>query len=231
MHTRAVIFDMDGVLVDSYEAHLRSWNDALRPRGLAMSREDFSATFGRTSREIIDQLFPGRIDEDQHAALDAEKEAAYRRVLAESFPAMDGAPALLAALAADGFRLAIGSSGPPENVRVVLEHLSGANVIEAAVDGRQVTRGKPHPEVFLKAAEKLGVPPARCAVIEDAPAGIRAARAAGMAAVGLSGTVDRPALQRAGAHVVVDSLRELTPARLAKLVDQNANEGRGTSRR
>ena len=222
MSHRAAIFDMDGVLVDSYEAHFRSWHEALGRHGLSMSRQDFSATFGRTSREIIRQLFPGEFDAEAHDRLDAEKEAAYREILAAEVPAMDGAPALLRALAAAGWRLAIGSSGPPENVRVVLENLPGADAIEAAVDGRQVTRGKPHPEVFRKAAEKLGIPPGGCAVIEDAPAGIRAARAAGMAAVALTGTADRKTLEQAGAHLVVDSLRELSPEALATLLDEAA---------
>jgi beta-phosphoglucomutase len=222
-----VIFDMDGVLVDSYQAHLRSWQLAAAERGLTITDRQFAATFGRTSREIIRSLWPDRVPPEEVAAVDARKEELYRQVLEERFPEMDGAGELLVALHAAGFRLAIGSSGPPENVAAVLRHLPHARCITAAVDASEVTRGKPDPEVFLKAAGKIGVAPRGCAVIEDAVAGLEAARRAGMAAVALTGTTPRDRLVRE-ADLVVGSLRALGPDRLAEVI---ARAGRPVPRR
>ena len=130
---------------------------------------------------------------------------------------MPGADALLAALRADGARLAIGSSGPPENVAVVMEHLAGARLFHATVTGGEVRHGKPDPEVFLLAAQRIGLPASACAVVEDSLAGLEAARRAGAAAIALTGTADRLALQPR-ADLVVDALAELSPARVRQLI-------------
>jgi len=216
---RAVIFDIDGVLADSWDAHFRSWRDVLREHGLDMSEADFARTFGRTSREIIRSFWGDRVDDDAARNIDDRKEALYRDLVREAFPAMDGAVALIDALRAADFALGVGSSGPPENVVLSLDGLGRRDAFAAVVTGRDVTRGKPDPEVFQLAAERLGVPPACCAVIEDAPAGIRAAHAAGTAPVALIGTAPREALLEAGARLAVESLRELTPDVLARLID------------
>ena len=209
---------MDGVLVDSYRAHLRSWQETARAHGLVMTEEDFARSFGRTSREIIRHLWGDRFDAAAVAAFDEEKEAAYRRVLRTSFPEMPGASALIRDLQAAGFALAIGSSGPPANVALVQECLAAGALIDATVSGMEVTHGKPDPDVFLLAARKIAVPPARCAVIEDAPVGLEAARRAGMVAIGLTGTVPREKLAEKAA-VVVDSLSQLSAQRIAEWID------------
>jgi beta-phosphoglucomutase len=216
---RAVIFDVDGVLVDSYDAHMRSWLLMGREHGLTITEEQFASTFGQTSREIIARFWGSDLSREEAEALDARKEAIYRDLIRERFPAMDGSVELIDALADAGFRLAVGSSGPPENVELTLDCLGRASRFNAVVTGRDVTRGKPDPQVFQTAAERLGLPPARCIVVEDAPVGITAARAAGMASVALVGTV---AADRLGeADLVVRSLRELLDvSRLAALLDR-----------
>ena len=217
MADRGVIFDMDGVLVDSYRAHFESWRRLARAHGLSITQQQFAATFGRTSREIIETMW--KVGEQETAAWDAEKEALYREIILADFPEMDGAGDLLAALAEAGFKLAVGSSGPPENVEAVMKRLPNAEMIDATVNGMEVTHGKPHPEVFLAAAAKLGIEPRRCAVVEDAVSGVEAARRAGMAAVTITGTASREELAKR-AHLVVDGLRELTPPRIAELIDR-----------
>jgi beta-phosphoglucomutase-like phosphatase (HAD superfamily) len=129
---------------------------------------------------------------------------------------------LIAALHAAGFAMAIGSSGPPENVAVVKRQLGNGHFISATVDGTQVKHGKPDPEVFLLAAVKLGLAPKQCAVVEDAPVGIEAARRAGMTAIALTGTASRQKLAEQ-AHLVVDSLRELSPAGVGELIRSTQN--------
>jgi beta-phosphoglucomutase len=218
--SRAVIFDMDGVLVDTYRAHYRSWLEMAEPEGLHFSEAEFGPTFGRTSREIIGHFWgENRFDAEAIVALDARKEAAFRRIIEDDFPAMPGIVELLGTLQAEGFRLAVGSSGPRENVDMVLDRLGTRSLFGAVVTGNDVTQGKPDPQVFLLAAERLGVRPARCVVIEDAPAGVAAARAAGMACVGLLSTGRTPQ-DVVGACAVVRSLCEITPQLLRGLIDR-----------
>jgi beta-phosphoglucomutase len=216
---RAVIFDVDGVLVDSYDAHFRSWRDILREQGLDMSEAEFAETFGRTSREIIRRYWGDAVDDATARAIDDRKEALYRDLIRATFPAMEGAVAIIDALRAAGFALAVGSSAPPENVHLTLDLLGCSDAFAAIVTGRDVTRGKPDPQVFQLAGERLGIAPDHCAVIEDAPAGIRAANAARMASVALVGTASRETLREVGAHLTVDSLRELSPDVLTRLID------------
>ena len=217
-----MIFDMDGVLVDSYLAHFESWRQTAREHGLDMTEQQFADTFGRTTREIITFLWGQHVAGDQIAEWDDRKELAYRQILEASFPEMDGAHKLLSTLTDAGFKLAVGSSGPPENVELVLDKL-GPELFSAAVTARDVTHGKPHPEVFLKAAEKLQAAPWDCAVVEDAPAGVEAARRAGMIAIAITGTAPRDKLSPQ-AHVVVDHLDELSPQMILSLIEANGRD-------
>ncbi len=211
----AVIFDMDGVLIDSYHAHYNSWLTMTEPEGFEFTEAEFARTFGRTSREIIALLWgEGRLSDRQIAALDDKKEAAFREILAADFPPMPGVHKLLRDLHEAGFALGVGSSGPPENVDMVIDRLDARAMFGAVVNALDVTRGKPDPQVFLIAAERLGVPPARCTVVEDAPAGIEAAKAARMSVVGLAST-GRTREALADADLVIDSLAELTPQKAA----------------
>lgn len=224
MNDLGVIFDMDGVLVDSYRAHLQSWQVMARQHDLQMSEADFARTFGKTSREIIRQLWPGRFNDEQVIALDAEKEAAYRDVLRQHFPEMAGASELIASLHASGFRLAIGSSGPAENVELVRRLIGGGQYIRAIVHGTEVKHGKPDPQIFLLAAEKLGLAAEKCAVIEDAFVGLEAARRAGMAAIGLVGTATAESMFDK-ADRVVEFLRDLTPQMIANVIAEHQRQG------
>jgi len=215
MPKKAVIFDVDGVLVDSYQPHFQSWRQMLAEHSIELTEPEFRATFGRTSRDIILALCGDRFPMEQLQAFDDRKEALYRELIRDDFPAIDGAAELIDALHAAGFALAVGSSGPTENVALALESLGCVEKISARVTGGDVARGKPDPQVFLMAAEKLSIAPQHCAVVEDAPAGVEAANRAKMTSIGLTGTATRE--QLAHADLVVDSLNELTPESLQKL--------------
>lgn len=212
----AVIFDLDGVLVDSYRAHFASWRQLYGELGIDYGEAAFAADFGRTSRDILRRTLGAELTDGRVRQLDERKESLFRDILRENFPAMDGAVELIDALAADGFLLAVGSSGPPENIALSLEKLGRAAKFVAVVTGVDVTRGKPDPQVFQLAAERLRVPPASCAVVEDAVHGIEAAHRAGMAGIALTGTNTREKL--AHADLVVDHLRELTPNLIRDLI-------------
>jgi beta-phosphoglucomutase len=215
----AVLFDVDGVLVDSYHAHYESWARLAAEFGRTVTEDEFARTFGRTSRDIIAALWPEEsLDDDERIrSLDDRKEALYREIIAVDFPAMDGAVELIDALRTNGFALAVGSSGPPENVDLALRRLDRRNSFGAIVTGAEVTRGKPDPQVYLLAAERLGIEPRRCVVIEDAPAGIAAARAGGMASIGIASTGHTRAELR-DADLVIDSLRELSATVISKVI-------------
>jgi beta-phosphoglucomutase len=216
MPSVAVIFDMDGVLVDSYAPHFQSWQRLYDELGIEYSEAAFAADFGQTSRDILRRRLHEELTEARFREIDDRKESYYREIIRENFPAMDGADELIEALAGDGFRLAVGSSGPPENVQLAIEKLRRGRLISAKVTGADVTRGKPDPQVFLMAAERLGVPPASCAVIEDAIHGVEAAKHAGMTAIALTGTSTRAELRFA--DLIVDNLCELSPAKIRALV-------------
>jgi len=217
---QAVIFDMDGVLVDSYRAHWQSWHFMADELGKGLTEAQFVSTFGRTSREIIAEHWGADcLTPDEIAEFDRRKEALYREIVAHDFPAMDGAIELIKSLHAAGFKLAVGSSGPPENVALAVERLGAGPYFDALITGRDVNRGKPDPQVFLVAAERLKVSPEHCAVVEDAPVGIAAANAAGMASIALLSTGHTPE-SVAAAHLVVHTLVELSPARIASLIQK-----------
>jgi beta-phosphoglucomutase len=209
---------MDGVLVDSYQAHWQSWHFMADELGKGLTEAQFVSTFGRTSREIIAEHWGANaLSPEEVAAFDRRKEALYREIVARDFPAMDGAGPLIRDLHQAGFRLAVGSSGPPENVALAVKRLQVEPYLDVLITGKDVTRGKPDPQVFLVAAERLGVAPANCAVVEDAPVGITAANAAGMASIALVST-GHTAKSVAAARLVVHSLRELSPDRIAALI-------------
>lgn len=202
-----VIFDMDGVLVDSFSAHRESWRLLARELGRDFTDEQFHQTFGQRSADIIRALFGPR-DDAETARLDARKESLYRDLIRGRVPVMPGATELIDRLHAGGFRLAVGSSGPPENVALVVDGMGLRSQFAAVVTGADVQRGKPDPQVFTLAAQRLRLPPQRCAVIEDAPVGIEAARRAGCYAVGLAGSHAMDALL--AADMILMHLNELT---------------------
>ena len=215
---QAVIFDVDGVLVDSYHAHYQSWQLACHERGMKMTQDQFVATFGRTSREIIVELWGDKFRTPAAVAqLDDRKEELFRDILRSDFPGMDGAAELIDDLHQAGFRLAVGSSGPPDNVNLVLDQLQRRAAFHGVVTALDVQRGKPDPQVYLLGAERAGVAPQYCVVIEDAPVGVAAAHAAGMKCIAIASTGRVPKSLQA-ADMVVDSLRELDSLRVVALL-------------
>jgi len=207
---------MDGVLVDSYAPHLESWRLLAAELGRNLTESQFGSTFGRTSRDIIQTLF-GIQDAGEIHGLDQRKESLYRDLIRGRVPAMPGAAALVAACRDAGFKLAVGSSGPSDNVRLVCDEMVITECFDAIVTGHDITHGKPDPEVFLTAARRMDVSPEHCVVIEDAPVGIEAARRAGMRSVGLTGS--HPSEMLKEASIVTDSLHSLDVGRLQRLLE------------
>lgn len=214
----AIIFDVDGVLVDSYQAHWESWQALGARTGVEFTHAQFVASFGHTSRDIIKRHWDQGLSDAAIVALDGQKEAIYRQIVEQAFPVMDGAIELIGALAEAGFLLALGSSGPAENVALALDRLGVRQQISAVVTGADVRRGKPDPEIFLTAARNLDVAPHQCLVIEDAPAGVEAARKAQMAVAILLSRGHAVEDFAKSPDLIVHSLRELSPGLLRGLI-------------
>ncbi len=213
-----VIFDMDGVLVDSTEAHYAAWCGLGSEIGVTCTREIFESTFGMHNRQIIPLWLEREFPDEELDRLSWRKEEIYREVAASSIAALPGVRELIDALSRESdFTLAVGSSGPAPNIELVLDFLGVADKFAALSTGDEVRHGKPEPEVFLIAARKLELDPRRCVVIEDAPQGVAAGIAAGAKVVAVTST--KPAEELQAAHLVIDTLSELGPERLRELID------------
>ena len=222
---KGVIFDMDGVLVDSGPAHIASWRALAGKHGVEMSDEEFASSFGQTSRDIIRKLWGAQVSDDDVRRFDDEKEAAYREIITGNVPLSPGAREMLTALRKDGCVLAVATSGPRENVDLVLREAELGPFFAAAVTGFDVKTGKPAPDCFLLAAGRMGLLPENCVVVEDAPVGILAARAANMQPIGFVGTHPAERLRQAGAVVTVDRLIQITPQVIENLLRTSPPHG------
>ena len=210
---RAILWDLDGTLVDSEEYHWLSWRDAMRAEGVELSYDAFLASFGQRNDRILSGWFGADADPARLARIGEDKEAEYRR-LAETrgLTPLPGAREWLVALRRAGWKQAIASSAPRENVETMLRVLDLTQQVDAIVAAQDVTRGKPDPQVFLTAATRLGVDPSRSVVVEDAAAGIEGARRAGMRSIGVN------ARSPLDADVYVKSLSDLPPDAFDRLV-------------
>ncbi|MBP3960665.1 HAD family phosphatase [Gemmata sp. G18] len=221
MTTPAIIWDVDGTLVDTAEQHFRAWSRLASEIGKPFTRADFAATFGMRNPEILRKLFYPDADDQLCRDLGERKEDLYRAsVRDEGTQLLPGVAALVSAFADAGWPQAVGSSAPTGNLDLLLGLTDTRRYFSAVVTGDDVRRGKPDPEVFLTAAEKLNAAPSRCVVFEDAVAGVEAAKAGGMKCVAVTFVGHHPAdkLRAAGADIVVASLAEVTVAQVAALV-------------
>ena len=208
----AVIWDVDGTLVDTAELHFAAWARLFDEMGHAFSRDDFAATFGRRNPEIIRFLFRREFTDAEVARIGETKEMYYRTEAEKGVHLLPGVRELLDDLHTRGVRQAVGSSAPRGNLDLILRITDSERYFDAIVGMEDTTRGKPDPQVFLVAAEKLGVPPSRCVVLEDAVAGVEAAKAGGMKCVAVTFVGHHPAekLAAAGADRVLESFSEIT---------------------
>jgi HAD superfamily hydrolase (TIGR01509 family) len=202
---RAVLWDMDGVLVDSADYHLQAWQEALGKEGVIVTPEDFQKTFGQRNDTILRTYFGKDFPETEIARVGDAKELIYRDLVRDhGIEPLPGALRWLKFLQQNGWKQAVASAAPRENVLTILDELDIAGFFGAITSSEDVTRGKPDPQVYVLAASRLGVVNSRCIVIEDAPAGIEGAARAGMKSIGVLSSHDD-----LSADLVVHSLAEL----------------------
>ena len=184
---RAVLWDMDGTLVDSAEYHWQAWRDTMSREGSPITHEQFLTTFGQRNDSILRQWLGEKATPELIQRIGNAKEALYRQHVREhGIAPLPGALEWVTLLHRQGWGQAIASAAPRANIETILDVIHASECFEAIVSAEDVHRGKPDPEVFLIAATKLGVAPKHCIVVEDAEHGIQAARAAGMKSIGVS---------------------------------------------
>jgi beta-phosphoglucomutase len=205
--TGGVLWDLDGTLIDSAAHHWTAWHDTLAAFGRSVTPEDFANSFGKRNDEILHDLFGRGIEAEWIERVSEAKEQAYRRLLRErGLELLPGALTWFERLQEAGWRQALASSAPRPNIDAVFESLAAmARYLDLVVSADEVGRGKPDPAVFLEAARRLALPPGRCIVVEDAPAGLEGARRAGMLSIGVLSS-HHPRLE---ADIVVPSLEAL----------------------
>jgi len=211
----AVLWDLDGVIADTGIYHCRAWQEVFSQMGIEFTEEHFVKHFGQRNDTIIRDTVNETISQEALDAIADRKEVTYRRLVADNIKALPGAIELLSSLQERGIKSAIASSAPPENVRIILKGLGIEKYFDAIACGREVTEGKPSPQIFLLAAEKLKAEPAGCIVIEDAVAGIAGAKRAGMKCVAVANSHPRGKLKEA--DLIVASLETVSADDLAKL--------------
>jgi beta-phosphoglucomutase len=211
---RAVIWDLDGVIIDSAEEHRRAWYRLVQEEGLAFTDTHFWATLGKRNDTLI-PLFWGPMPPERIRELADRKEAYFREFIRDTAALMPGAIELLTTLRDAGYQQALASSTPIENIELISELLGLKRYLSSLVCGETVPRSKPAPDTFLKAAAELGIEPEKCLVIEDAVVGVEAAHAAGMRCIAVAGERDLPGLR--AAELMVKGLTEVALERIRKL--------------
>ena len=211
---QAVIWDLDGVILDSADEHRRAWQRLAREEGIPMTDADFWATFGKRNDDIFASLW-GNLPPEQVKILSDRKELYFRELIRESAAPLPGAIELMRELHDAHFSQALASSTPVENIDLIADVLGLKRYLSILVSGETVAKGKPAPDIFLKAAAELQMNPTVCLVIEDAVAGVEAAHAAGMRCIAVAGNRDLPGLRKA--ELMVKDLTEVDVKRIQQL--------------
>ena len=217
---QGVIWDMDGVLVDTGEFHFQSWMHTLPDYGIPFSREIFNRTFGMNNESILKLLMGADFNPQTIIKISDNKEANYRRAIRGKVRTLPGVLPLLNSIKDANIPQAIGSSGPQENIDAVVAELGLNFYFQALISAAQIP-SKPDPTVFLTAAQKINAPPSHCVVIEDAIVGLEAAHRAEMKCVAVTTTNPAEALKQA--DVIVDNLNQISVDKLLALFGESTN--------
>jgi beta-phosphoglucomutase family hydrolase len=208
--TRACIFDMDGVLIDSGAHHRRAWQALVKELGVEpLDPEFWRLSIGRRAEDAVPLILSRAVSPAEARQLALRKRELYGELSRHGTEAVEGVVGFIDELARLGVPRAVGTSATRPDVDALLGELGLLHRFDAVVTAEDVTRGKPDPQVYLEAARRLAVPPAECVVFEDAVSGVQAARTAGMRAIGVTTAHTRAELAAAGAESAIDDFREV----------------------
>jgi beta-phosphoglucomutase family hydrolase len=214
---QAVIWDMDGVIADTALYHFEAWQEVFQKRGVSFTEDDFRRNFGQRNDTIIRNVLGAGLPPSEVDIIAGEKEEYFRQKVRQKIEPLPGAIELIELLKEHFFSMALASSAPIENIWLIIRSLDINNCFHAIVSGREVKEGKPSPQGFLLAAEKLGVAPENCIVVEDAVAGVTAAKRAGMHCLAVTNTHPRVSLKEA--DLIVDTLEAVSVSDLEGLLN------------
>lgn len=205
---KAVIFDLDGTILDNNAFHLKTWKQYLKDIGREMTDEEFNKHLnGRTNKDVVRYLYGEQSSDEEITRHTLAKESLYRKLYKPFIKPVEGLTELLAVLNQEGVPMAIATSGIKPNIEFMFENVPIKKYFKIVVDSSFISRGKPDPEIFLKAAEFLNMPPAECLVFEDAVVGINSAKAAGMRVIAIATTEPKQELK--DADMIIDLYNEL----------------------
>jgi HAD superfamily hydrolase (TIGR01509 family) len=216
MKTWGILWDMDGVLVDTGEWHYQTWRQILLERGITITYADFHKTFGMKNAELLPLWLGHPLAAEEIDRIGQEKEARFRKVARGQVKALPGVRTWLERFQAQGYAQAVASSAPPENIEMLMQDLDIERYFLAFVSTANLP-GKPDPAVFIEAARHIAIPPERCIVIEDSVPGVEAARRAGMKCIAVTNT--HPAAALGAANLIVEHLEDLSEAQLQALIE------------
>jgi beta-phosphoglucomutase family hydrolase len=203
-----VIFDMDGTMIDNMPYHIQAFRVFGERHNVRISDEEFFEKInGKTNEDIMHILFGSDISAEKIVEFSQEKETLYRELYRPHIALSKGLDVLFGQLQMYNIPLCVGSSAPDENIDMVLDGLNIRKYFKAVINSSQVKKGKPHPEIFLKAAAAMNLLPAQCVVVEDALTGIQAARNAKMKVIAITQVMSREALSQA--DLVIDDFTEV----------------------
>ena len=215
-HHYAIIWDMDGVLVNTGNYHYDSWKKTFDELDVPFSEEQFRATFGMNNSGILEVICGKKLPSAQEQTISERKESLFREAVKGKAKLLPGVQNALKNFSEWNLKQAIASSAPPKNIEVLVEELRIGKYFDAIVSGYDIP-GKPDPGVFLKAAQQVGVSPENCIVIEDAVTGVEGAKNAGMKCIAVTTTNTAEALSKA--DLIFDSLVYLDKGLLLELLD------------
>jgi beta-phosphoglucomutase family hydrolase len=204
---KAILWDMDGVISDSYSFHFAAWQEVFAKRSIELTKADFTHLFGARNDYIIGTIIGRQLSERDVRTMVREKEEIFRQKAIGNIKPFPGVVGLLSTLKKGNFKLGLVSSAPSENVDLVLSELNLAGIFNCIVFGQEVSESKPSPQIYLLAARRLQATPNDCVVIEDSPLGVKAAKTAGMKCLAVTNTHRRQNLKEA--DMVVDSLQNV----------------------
>jgi beta-phosphoglucomutase len=209
MSLKAILWDLDGVITDSGDYHYQAWVQVFTPMGIPFTRDTFNELFGMNNTTMLSRYFDPLREGELMKEVAAKKEKLYKQVFHGHLQLLPGVLNWLTYFREQGIRQAVASSAPADNIEPMIAELGIRHYFEALVSGEKIA-GKPAPDVFLLAAQKLDARPADCLVIEDSTAGLEAAERAGMRSVAVQTTNPPKALQRA--NLIVNRLSDLDPS-------------------
>ena len=215
----AVIFDLDGTLLDNNDFHLKSWKQYLKQIGMEISDEDYKANIsGRTNKDATEHVFNKKMTNDEAEQYYLEKEKIYRELYATVIKPVNGLINLLTELQQNGIKMAIATSGILVNIDFMFDHVPIRHFFEQVINSTHIQNGKPDPEIFITTAQKLQVDPENCIIFEDSIAGVEAANAAGMKVVALTTTHTSNELY--DADLVIDDYTQISYSQLVAMLEK-----------